>query len=234
MPSPTSPKLLKKIVTALFPQKRQFDYPTAQDKSEEIPPVTEKELMNACNRLGNNKALGLDGIPNIALKTATKAALALFTETYDTCLKEGYFPNRWKQQRLVLLSKGKKPLEEPSSYRSLCKLDTASKILEHIIHHRIEVVVDSLLADNQYGFRKERSTRDTINIVVNTGSVIRPLLCNIMYDGLLKVPLPTEVKLMAYADDVAVVIVAKHLDIHHLVFDKAFERINQWMDTVNL
>ncbi|GBP11037.1 hypothetical protein EVAR_79716_1 [Eumeta japonica] len=26
--------------------------------------------------------------------------------TYDTCLKEGYFPSRWKQQRLVLLLKG--------------------------------------------------------------------------------------------------------------------------------
>ncbi|GBO99934.1 hypothetical protein EVAR_74297_1 [Eumeta japonica] len=42
-------------------------------------------------------------------------------------IKEGYFPSRWKQQRLILLLKGKKPPEEPSFYRPLCILDTAAK-----------------------------------------------------------------------------------------------------------
>ncbi|GBP72842.1 Probable RNA-directed DNA polymerase from transposon X-element [Eumeta japonica] len=121
--------------------------------------------MDACHGVGNNKVPRLDEIPNIALKTAIKAAPALFT---NTCLKEGYFPSRCKQQRLVLLPKGKKPPEERSSYRALCMLDTADKILERIIHQRIEVVVDTLLADNQYGFRKGRTTLDAIDIVVTT------------------------------------------------------------------
>ncbi|GBP68012.1 hypothetical protein EVAR_57986_1 [Eumeta japonica] len=55
-----------------------------------------------------------------------------------------------------------------------------------------------------------------------------------MYDGLLKVPLPKKVKLVVYADDVAVIRVAKHLDEINLAFNKAFERISQWMKTVNL
>ncbi|GBP06988.1 Retrovirus-related Pol polyprotein from type-1 retrotransposable element R1 2 [Eumeta japonica] len=65
-------------------------------------------------------------------------------------------------------------------------------------------------------------------------SVLGPLLWNIMYDVLLKVLLPTEIKLVAYADDVAVVIVAKHLDEINLAFEKAFERINQWMDPLQV
>ncbi|GBP54289.1 Retrovirus-related Pol polyprotein from type-1 retrotransposable element R1 2 [Eumeta japonica] len=69
---------------------------------------------------------------------------------------------------------------------------------------------------------------------VPQGSVLGLLLWHIMYDGLLKVPLPKKVKLVAYADDVAVIIVAKHLDEINLAFDKAFERIKQWMKTVNL
>ncbi|GBP05040.1 Probable RNA-directed DNA polymerase from transposon X-element [Eumeta japonica] len=97
-----------------------------------------------------------------------KAAPSLFLEAYNSCLKEGTFPRKWKQQRLVLLPKGKKPPEEPSSYRPLCMLDTASKIFERIIHQRIDAVVDPLLADNQYGFRKGRSTLDAISLVVNT------------------------------------------------------------------
>uniref|UniRef100_A0A1B6DN08 Reverse transcriptase domain-containing protein n=1 Tax=Clastoptera arizonana TaxID=38151 RepID=A0A1B6DN08_9HEMI len=47
-------------------------------------------------------------------------------------------------------------------------LDTMGKILEHIIHQRIESVVNPLLANNQYGFRKGRSTLDAINLVVST------------------------------------------------------------------
>ncbi|GBP31369.1 hypothetical protein EVAR_13489_1 [Eumeta japonica] len=47
-------------------------------------------------------------------------------------------------------------------------LDTADKILERIIHQEIEVVVDPFFADNQYGFREERSTLDAITIVTGT------------------------------------------------------------------
>ncbi|XP_036231721.2 putative 115 kDa protein in type-1 retrotransposable element R1DM [Bactrocera oleae] len=98
MPSPTCPQLLLKIVAALFPRQRDFMYSSLQLNSEDIPPVTKEELMEASNRVGNNKTPGLDGIPNIALKTSVKAAPALFLDVYNTCLKEGTFPrnsNDW-------------------------------------------------------------------------------------------------------------------------------------------
>ncbi|GBP91297.1 hypothetical protein EVAR_96497_1 [Eumeta japonica] len=61
-------------------------------------PTERTELTEACNRVGNNKAPGLDGIPNIVFKTAIKAAPRLFLGVYDICLKEGTFPLKWKQQ----------------------------------------------------------------------------------------------------------------------------------------
>ncbi len=100
------------------------------------------------------KAPGLDGVPNVALKVAIKAVPELFLDMYNACFQEGTFPAKWKQQRLVLLPKWKKPADEPSSYRPLCMLDTAGKILERIIHRRIEAAVEPLLAENQYGFQK--------------------------------------------------------------------------------
>lgn len=36
------------------------------------------------------------------------------------------------------------------------------------------------------------------------GSVLGPTLCNFLYDGLLRLPIPDGVEIVAYADDVAV------------------------------
>ncbi|GBP30294.1 hypothetical protein EVAR_27907_1 [Eumeta japonica] len=86
------------IVTALFPQQRILSYLFVQCDPQDIPPVTENELAEVCNRVGNKKAPRLDGISNIALKTAIKAAPTLFLSIYDICLKEETFPRKWKQQ----------------------------------------------------------------------------------------------------------------------------------------
>lgn len=155
---PTCPDHLEKIVTVLFPPQQKFYYHVQGEDCETIPPVTREELLQACDRIGNTKAPGMDNIPNIALKTAIKMAPDLFLNMYNTCLKEGIFPDRWKWQRLVLVLKGKKPPDDPSLYRPLCMLDTAGKIMERIIYNRIEAVTENHLADNLYGFRKSRST----------------------------------------------------------------------------
>ena len=112
----------------------------------------------------------MDNIPNVALKTAVNTISETYLDMYNTCLAEGTFPERWKRQRLVLLPKGNKPPEEPSSYRPLCMLDSSGKTLERFIFNRIEVATGHLLADNQYGFRKGRSTIDAINQVVSKGN----------------------------------------------------------------
>lgn len=49
-------------------------------------------------------------------------------------------PHRWMLQELVLLSKGKKPPADPSSYWPICLLDTTERILERIIANQIEEV----------------------------------------------------------------------------------------------
>ena len=47
---------------------------------------------------------------------------------------------------------------------------------------------------------------------VPQGSVLGPLLWNIMYDGLLRLKLPIAVTPVEFADDIAMVIVEKHPD----------------------
>ncbi|KAH8395959.1 hypothetical protein KR222_011828, partial [Zaprionus bogoriensis] len=70
-------------------------------------------------------------------------------------------------QRLVLIPKGNKPPGDASSYRPLCMIDAMGKILEKIIARRLCSFIDDVggLSDNQYGFRKNRSTVDAIRRV---------------------------------------------------------------------
>lgn len=314
--SPTDPIVMKEIVTVLFPQQAKVEYSMVLHANEFIPPVSQKEVMDACNRIENTKAPGLDGIPNVALKEAIKTIPKIFVDTYNACLQKSTFPTIWKRQRLVLLPKTNRPLNDPSSYRPLCMLDTAGKILERIIHGRIEKVIEPLLSEYQYGFRKGKSTIDAVDLVLNTarkaiagtrwkrgskkyclvatldiknafntvkwevimnsllkmkvpaylrniissyftdrvliyntddgpkkytitggvpqGSVLGPLLWNVMYDGLLKCEVPCEARLVAFADDLAVIVVAKHLEEVNWTFDKTFQIIRRWMDLAGL
>ena len=70
-------------------------------------------------------------MPNEILKEAIEAYPEILLEAFNSCLREGMFSVNWKQ-RLVLLRKGNKPLEDASSYRPVCLLDIMGKLLEEI------------------------------------------------------------------------------------------------------
>ncbi|CAB0027841.1 unnamed protein product [Trichogramma brassicae] len=295
---PSAPELVRRAVSTLFPMivPRPIDAPPLLEEHL-IPEVGVEELRWAYGRVRIGAAPGPDGIPNIALKAAVEACFENFRHVFTVCLRKGCFPTRWKRQRLVLMLKPGKPAMEPSSYRPLCMLDTAGKILERIIAGRLETHTEGPagLADSQYGFRKGRSTVDAIQAVLSTartaisgkrwhrgtkeycaiitldvrnafnsarwnkilialnqmevpayllrivssyfldrvlefttddgsetfevtagvpqGSVLGPILWNVMYDRILRLKLPRSAKIVGFADDIAVTVVAKHLDL---------------------
>ena len=60
-------------------------------------------------------------------------------------------------------------LKRASSYRPICLLDTMGKLLEELILRRLQalLVAENGLSENQFRFRKGRSTVDAIQAVVN-------------------------------------------------------------------
>ncbi|CAB0039269.1 unnamed protein product, partial [Trichogramma brassicae] len=169
--APSSPSLVHRAVAALFPAvSEELVLPRPPRVEENVPDVTMEELQRACRRIREHAAPGPDGVPNSALRSAIAARPDIFLRVYSACLRSGVFPTCWKRQRLVLLPKPGKPPDEPSSYRPLCMLDTAGKILERIIRDRLEVFTERPggLSDLQYGFRRERSTINAIESVVAT------------------------------------------------------------------
>uniref|UniRef100_A0ABD2X125 Endonuclease/exonuclease/phosphatase domain-containing protein n=1 Tax=Trichogramma kaykai TaxID=54128 RepID=A0ABD2X125_9HYME len=168
---PTAPDLVRRAVSTLFPSviPRLIGIPPVLEEHL-IPEVGVEELRWAYRRVRIGAAPGPDGIPNTALKAAVEACFDSFRRVFKKCLREGCFPARWKRQRLVLMLKPGKPVAEPSSYRPLCMLDTAGKVLERIMVGRLEAHTEGPagLADSQFGFRKRRSTVDAIQTVLST------------------------------------------------------------------
>ncbi|CAB0029049.1 unnamed protein product [Trichogramma brassicae] len=140
---PSSPLLVRGAVAALFPRVPSGPALRLPRRAEElIPAVTLEELKGAQSRIKERSAPGPDGVPNMALKLAVATRPDIFLRVYTMCLETGVFPSGWKRQRLVLLPKPGKPPDEPSSYRPLCMLDTAGKILERIICDRLEAFTE--------------------------------------------------------------------------------------------
>ncbi|CAB0040772.1 unnamed protein product [Trichogramma brassicae] len=165
---PREPSLVRRTVTALFPTVTEaLIRPPAGPVGAVVPAVTLEELQGACGRIRDGAAPGPDGVPNRAFKLAVALRPDAFLQVYSACLSGGVFPSPWKRQRLVLLPKPGKPPDAPSSYRPLCMLDTAWKILERIICNRLEVFTKAPdgLSDHQHGFRRGRSTTGAIESV---------------------------------------------------------------------
>ena len=69
---------------------------------------------------------------------------------------------------------------------------------------------------------------------VPQGSVLGPLLWIIMYNGLPKLTIPRMVTPVAFADDVALVIVGKHLEDIKNLFNVNFSKYAGWMNESGL
>lgn len=160
-------EVMENIVDTLFPTHPRRSEVHSAEVIAEVPTFTQKELEEAANALKNRKAPGPDGIPVEAIKVAVATCPQMMLKVYNTCLEEGVFCKRWKQARLVLINKGKGEQRLASSYRPLCMLDTAGKLLEKLLKTRLEAAIRVAggLADTQFGFRRGKSTIDAIQTV---------------------------------------------------------------------
>lgn len=317
---PREESVLDGIVEHLFPQQEtsSWDQNVPSERIYYFPQVTIAEIEVAISKFKDKKAPGLDCIPNLVLKEAVKCCPEQFVSVMNACFSQGRFPPMWKRQRLVLLPKAGRPMDDPSSYRPLCMIDTSGKLLESLICRRLECFIEASngLSENQFGFRKARSTVDAINVVVETavtaiegrrwkngtkeycvvvtldvknafntanwekivsalirlgtpqyllaiikdyfrdrllvydtdvgtkrykvtggvpqGSVLGPLLWNSMYDGVLRLDLPGSVKIVGFADDIALVCTAKELTEAETVTNASIQIVRSWLRSMGL
>lgn len=166
----SAPTNLQVVIDGLFPDhdRRNIGAEAELAPDETCLPFSPAELTAALRNMKGGKTPGPDEIPNEVVVDVAKTFPEMLLGLFNACLEEGTFPDVWKRQRLALVPKKPNP-DGPSSYRPLCMIDGLGKLLERLILQRLQKHTESDatgLSENQYGFRRSRSTIDAISHVV--------------------------------------------------------------------
>jgi hypothetical protein len=109
----------------------QWDRP---DLPERVRPCDLQKLIN----LLKLKACGIDGIPNECLRHLPRRPLVHLTHLINHCLRLSYFPNIWKEAKVITIPKPGKDPKFPQNLRPISLLSTTGKLIEKVILKRIQ------------------------------------------------------------------------------------------------
>jgi len=163
------PGRLDTIVDHLFPRSEPLTYDAVELQVPESCLFLHEELAETGRSLPRGKAPGPDDVPDEVLRVIVQVRPDLLLPTFNECVRTGVFLDSWKAARLVLLHKGSKPLENQSSYRSLCLINAIGKLFERLLKARITPHLlqhPEGISEHQFGFMKGRSTTQAIENVM--------------------------------------------------------------------
>ena len=130
--------------------------------------ITIEEIRMLVMKAKKKKAVGTDLIPNELLKD--EQVVTMLTKLCDYCLEFGVIPDNWRTAIINPIPKERTQHIDPLKSRGISLLCCMYKILSGVVNWRLTKHLErnKLLADEQNGFRKNRSCHHHLYYLVNS------------------------------------------------------------------
>ena len=132
----------------------QISPPATDDNNDDI---LLEEVQSAIKKLKKNKSAGTDGITAEMIRAGGEALTRQIHLLCNQVWKEERFPEEWTQSMIVIIPK-KGDLKECTNYRTISLISHMCKVMLMVLLERLKAQMEPNLAEEQAGFRRDRST----------------------------------------------------------------------------
>ena len=108
------------------------------------------------SELPNRKSPGPDGIRKPGMLIDLACTAKCLSMLYKTSLDSGSLPHQWKVANVTPAYKGG-DVESVNNYKPISLTSIPCKMIEHIILHHLNEILDNVLNHRQHSFRRELS-----------------------------------------------------------------------------
>jgi Reverse transcriptase (RNA-dependent DNA polymerase) len=139
------------------------------DEVLHFPPVSASDVRAVLDKFKPKTSAGWDDIPMHLLKKCAPWIAEPLAHVFNTSFRSGVFPDSMKYATVrPLFKKGDRT--ECKNYRPVSLLPSFSKVLEKLALISLQRFLEenTILSNQQYGFRKNRSTTSAIFKLLNT------------------------------------------------------------------
>ena len=126
-------------------------------------PCTVEEFLGTIKDIKSKNSSGHDEISNKLVRNISNAIAQPMTTLINKSFITGFVPNSIKIAKIIPIYKSKEKFLF-NNYRPISLLHALSKIIEKLVHQRLYsfLVKYDILNKNQFGFRPNHSTIDTV------------------------------------------------------------------------
>ena len=134
-----------------------------------LTPVNEEEIVKIVDALKPKKSEGYDKLNTWLIKKIIHNIKTPLTKMINRSMDKGVVPAILKTAVIVPIYKAGE-MNKKENYRPVSILSPISKILEKVMFNKLLNFIEPKLSDNQYGFRRNRSTIDLLTLF--TGKIL--------------------------------------------------------------